>query len=78
MPRLDIDGYELRIYAADLNERPHVHIWPAGRHAKYWIDKIEFFSNRGYAAHELTAIERLLRKHQGRILHEWNRAKGTK
>ncbi len=51
MPRLDIDGYEIRIYAADLNERPHAHIWQAGRHVKYWIDRIEFFSNRGYAAH---------------------------
>ena len=75
MPRVDIDGYEIRIYAADLNERAHVHVWQAGRHAKYWIDRIEFFSNQGYAGHELTKIERMLRKHQKRLEREWQKAK---
>ena len=78
MPRVDIGKYEIRIYAADLNERPHVHIWNAGRHAKYWIDRIEFFSSQGYASHELTAIERMLHNNHTKLMHEWNKAKARK
>lgn len=72
MPFLRIGKYELRMYASDFGERPHVHVRFAGNQAKYWIDRIELFKSSGYAPHELNAIERMLTDNQVRILKKWH------
>ncbi|MCX6049204.1 MAG: DUF4160 domain-containing protein [Chloroflexi bacterium] len=72
MPGIKIGPYEVRFYEYDLNERPHVHVRREGKQAKFWLTPIELFQNRGYADHELSKIEQLLRKNRQRLLTLWD------
>ena len=71
MPGIKIGPYEVRFYEYDLNERPHVHVRREGKQAKFWLTPIELFQNKGYADHELSKIEQLLRKNRQRLLKLW-------
>lgn len=66
-------GYRIWFYSADLDEPPHVHVGSQGYEAKFWMSPIELSRSRGFRQHELRDIERILRRHQDRILRAWQR-----
>ena len=73
MPGISEKGYYVYFVEADLSERPHVHVEKAGKTAKYWIDRIELFDPGRFKGHELTEIEKILKRNQKVLLDIWLR-----
>jgi hypothetical protein len=73
MPTILQDGpYTCVFFSSDRNEPLHVHVKREGRVAKFWIQPIQLATNRGFAAHELRQIERLVVKHRDSFEEAWN------
>jgi hypothetical protein len=64
-------GYRFWFYQADLMEPPHVHVGKAGNEAKYWLNPLNLANVRGFRAHELNEIERILTQHREYLLRVW-------
>lgn len=66
-------GYEFSFYMFDLNEPIHVHVRSGRNQAKFWVSPIGIAWTRGYRAHELTEIERIIRENEETIHDIWRR-----
>jgi hypothetical protein len=55
----------------DLSEPVHVHVRHGRKEAKYWVESLTLAWNRGYRAHELNEIERLIKEKRDLILTTW-------
>lgn len=64
--------YRFYFYSNESNEPPHVHIDRDALSAKYWLDPVEFASNRGFSPRELREIEALTQQHRIELLEAWN------
>lgn len=64
--------YAFRFYSTDRDEPPHVHVWRDRNRAKFWLNPVRIARNRGFAQHELNQIEKLVIKHQTRLLEAWD------
>jgi hypothetical protein len=60
MPSIRIGPYRVSFYSSDEHEPKHVHVVRDQKQVKFWLDPIRLAKNKGFAAHELTRIERLL------------------
>jgi hypothetical protein len=73
MPTILQDGpYTFVFFSSDRGEPLHVHVKRDQRIAKYWLQPISLAINRGFAAHELRQVERLVAKHQAVLVEAWN------
>jgi len=74
MPAIKIPGspYRFSFFSNERNEPPHVHIKREGKTAKFWINPVALAGNRGFAAHELNQIEKLVIEHEAQIGNAWN------
>jgi hypothetical protein len=64
-------GYRFGTYPADCDEPPHVHVVGGGGFAKFWLDPVEVVTGRGYNAHRLTDIGRIIVAHRLEFLEKW-------
>lgn len=71
MPGFKEEGFYVYFVEFDLAERPHVHIEKEGKTAKYWIDRLELFDAGRFKGHELTKIEKLLKRRRRYLLELW-------
>lgn len=55
----------------DLSEPLHVHVRSGGKQAKFWVDALAVAWARGYRAHELNEIERIIRNNEDLIRAVW-------
>jgi hypothetical protein len=53
-------------------EPPHVHIRKGGSEAKFWVSPVRLESSDGLKVKELVTAERLVKKHEAKILEKWN------
>lgn len=73
MPTVLRDGpYSFAFYSNEGDEPPHVHVEYDGSEAKFWLDPVKLARNRRFAAHRLTRVESLVRKHQTELLRAWH------
>jgi hypothetical protein len=49
-----------------------MHVEHAGRYAKFWLDPVNLASNRGFRAHELTTIRKIVEENREYLLEKWN------
>lgn len=78
MPGISEKGYRIYFVEADLAERLHVHVEKSGKMAKYWIDQIELFDPGRFKGHELTEIEKILKRNQKILLDLWLKEMGKR
>ncbi len=73
MPTVLREGpYRLYFYSHEPNEAPHIHVDRDNSSAKLWLEPVALAHNRGFSAHELQRIERIVRDHQREFLEAWN------
>jgi hypothetical protein len=73
MPKIDIPGpYRFHFFSDEGNEPPHVHIKREKAICKFWLDPLSLAENHGFAAHELTKIEKLIVEHRTQIEAAWH------
>lgn len=66
-------GYEFFFVMFDLGEPVHVHVRHEREHAKYWVNPISLAWTRGYRAHELGEIERIITDNREYIQRVWDK-----
>ena len=71
MPGFKEEGFYVYFVEFDLAELPHVHIEKEGKTAKYWIDRLELFDAGRFKGHELTKLEKLLKRRRRYLLELW-------
>lgn len=72
MPTVFIEnGYRVSFYSYDLAERIHVHVFKAGHECKIWLDDLSLAFNRGFKAHEVAEILRLVTARRAEIIEQW-------
>jgi len=53
--------------------RMHIHVFSSDGEAKFWLrPTIEVATNRGFAAHELSDIARIITEHADEIARAWH------
>jgi hypothetical protein len=72
MPIVLQDGpYSFIFFSSDQGEPPHIHVKRDRQIAKFWLDPVSLFKNRGFKEHELNKIARVVVKHQEKLLEAW-------
>jgi hypothetical protein len=69
---LRVRGYRFFFYSLENREPAHIHVAHAGRYAKFWLEPVNIASVRGFRAHELTEIRKIVDEHQALFLERWN------
>lgn len=57
-------GFRVYFYSRETGEPPHVHIDRGGATAKLWLAPVRLASSAGFAAHELSDVLDLVRRHE--------------
>lgn len=66
-------GYRIGFFALDQGEPPHVHVMRGRQEVKYWLEPfVRMARNKGFGAHELNEIERILTAHHALLLEAWH------
>ena len=72
MPTVFIEnGYRVSFYSYDLAERVHVHVFKGGHECKIWLDDLSLAFNRGFKAHEVAEILRMVAARRAEIIERW-------
>jgi hypothetical protein len=72
MPTVFKDGpYSFVFFSSDAGEPPHIHVQRERQIAKFWLKPMSLAKNRGFAAHELNRIARLVIKYEQNLLEAW-------
>ena len=73
MPTILQDGpYTFVFFSSDRGEPWHVHVKRDQQIAKFWLDPVSLAKNRGFTAHEVRQIERLVVKHRVTLMEAWD------
>lgn len=69
---LRVRGYRFFFFSMEGREPAHIHVAHAVRYAKFWLVPVELAEVRGFRAHELTQIRRIVLENKQFFLEEWN------
>lgn len=69
---LRIRGYRFFFFSLENREPPHIHVAHAGRYAKFWLEVVNLGTNRGFRAHELSEIRKLVTENKDFFLEKWH------
>lgn len=73
MPTVLILGrYRFFFYSNEYGEPPHIHVEQDTALAKFWLYPVSLAKSRGFAAHELTKLQRLVVEHHEHFEERWN------
>lgn len=67
-----IGSYRFFFYSNENDEPPHVHVQRERKLAKFWLRQVALDTSRGFAAHELREIERLVVENRTLFLEAWD------
>ena len=62
---------------SDRGEPPHIHVQRERYVAKLWLEPVALVTNRGFRAHEIRRITRLVVQYQAILLEAWHDYFGT-
>ncbi len=68
---LRIRGYRFFFFSLEAREPPHIHVAHTGRYAKYWLQPVSLADVRGFRAHELTEVRRMVLQNERLFLEKW-------
>lgn len=72
------DGpYRFFFVSQDVDEPPHIHVARDRSLAKFWIVPVRLAYNKGFPAHELNALSRVVQDGERLFLERWNDFFGT-
>ena len=78
MPTVLRDGpYSFIFFSSDRGEPPHIHVQRERSVAKFWLEPVALVTNRGFRAHEMRRITRLVVQYQATLLEAWHDYFGT-
>jgi hypothetical protein len=63
--------YRIFFYSHEGTEPPHAHVDRERFSAKFWLRPVGLAANRGFSAHELNEIERLIESRRQELLEAW-------
>ena len=73
MPNLGrIGGYRFFFYSHEPGEPPHVHVSSGTSTGKVWLEPVSLARSRGFAAHDLGVIIKLVRQNREAFLEAWH------
>jgi hypothetical protein len=73
MPTVMRSGpFRLYFYSHEPNEPPHIHVDRGEATIKVWLDSLEVAKSRGFRAHEIGDIVKLVDEHRARLLEAWH------
>ena len=67
-----IGPYRFFFYSDEGDEPPHVHVLRDRDVAKFWLDPASLAYSRGFAAHELNELTRIVRERTAQFMEAWN------
>jgi hypothetical protein len=65
-------GYRIGFFSSEPDEPVHVPVAKSGNEAKFWLDPISLAWSRGFRAHDIREIVKILEEHQQNIIRIWN------
>lgn len=68
---LRIGPYRFHFYSDERGEPPHIHVANNDGECKFWLDPVRLAANRGMAAHDVRALERLVFEHRDFLLEAY-------
>jgi|TARA_R100000049_G_C1938346_1_gene82264 hypothetical protein len=69
---LRIGAFRFYFYSHEPNEPPHIHIDRGDATIKVWLDSCEVAKSRGFRAHEINDIVKLVAEHHVRLTEAWH------
>jgi hypothetical protein len=72
-----VGPYRFFFYSNERDEPPHVHVKRDRMLAKFWLLQVTIESSRGFAAHELRDVERIVIERRLEFLRKWDEYFGT-
>ena len=72
-----VGPYSFIFFSSDRGEPAHIHVKRDRQVAKFWLEPVALVTNRGFRAHELRRVTRLVRQHQATLLEAWHDYFGT-
>jgi 3-methyladenine DNA glycosylase AlkD len=64
--------YRFFFYSGDRNEPRHVHVEREDMIAKFWLAGPSLAESKGFAAHELRTLARIIARHQKTFIEAWD------
>jgi Domain of unknown function (DUF4160) len=69
---LRLNGFRFYFFSHEPNEPPHVHIDKGDATIKVWLETNEVAKSRGFRAHEIGGILKLVSERQMMFLEKWH------
>jgi hypothetical protein len=69
---LRVGAYRFFFFSNEGDEPPHIHVKVESREAKFWLQPLMLSANHGFKAHELSAIQNIIRENQNILLEAWH------
>lgn len=69
---LQVGPYSFIFFSSDRGEPAHIHVKRDRQLAKFWLEPVALVTNRGFRAHELHRVTRLVIQHQTTLLEAWH------
>jgi hypothetical protein len=67
-----IGAYRFFFFSNERDEPSHIHVRRERKMAKFWLREVSLAKSRGFAAHELRELERIVVANQQAFLRSWN------
>jgi hypothetical protein len=64
--------YRFFFYSFDCTEPVHVHVERDRSTCKFWLRPVSLAANRGFSAHEVNKIRKLVSEHREAIQNAWD------
>ena len=74
---LQVGPYSFIFFSSDRGEPAHIHVKRERSIAKFWLDPVTLVMNRGFRAHEVRRITRLVFQYRSTLLEAWHDYFGT-
>lgn len=67
-----VGAYRFFFYSNERDEPPPIHVRRERKVAKFWLGDVSLAKSRGFAAHELRELERMVVERRQQFLKAWN------
>ena len=69
---LIIRNYRFFFFSNERLEPKHIHVECDSNYAKFWLDPISLAKSKGFKAHELTSIHKMIDENKNSFMEKWD------